>query len=421
MVEANRPAVSLTAPINRPTGLPAHPPQMTATLRATQPTVRILGTHGVPANYGGFETAAENVALFLRDQGWRVVVYCQDEGRGRIRTDVWNGIERVIVPVPLDGWLGTSLFDLRSILHAVRHRDLCLTFGYNTAIFNVLQRIRRIPNVINMDGIEWSRSRWGKFKQAILWSNERIACYVGNELIADHPAIEVYLRTRARASKITMITYGAHAVHDAPTEPIEALGLRPGGYLTLICRPIPENSILELVEGFSAAPRGVRLAVLGNYTRDDPYHAAVLDAASEEVDFLGAIYDPATVAALRFHSLAYLHGHTVGGTNPSLVEAMAAGNAVVAHDNEYNRWVAGDGGLYFTTAADAAACISTILDDSGRRAELSAASRKRHAEEFTWEYVAGRYEALIGRFVPGAPHGADAEDAEEESHVGSQD
>jgi glycosyltransferase involved in cell wall biosynthesis len=367
-------------------------------------TVRILGTHGVPAAYGGFETAAENVALHLRDHGWRVIVYCQESGSGELHEDVWRGIERVIIPVRREGWLGTSEFDLRSIRHAVRHGDLCLTFGYNTAIFNVLQRLRRIPNVFNMDGIEWSRARWGKARQAILWTNERIACVIGDHLIADHPSIERYLATRAPASKISTITYGAHAVEHAPEDPVRSRGLEPGAYLTLICRPIPENSILELVTGFSAAHRGVRLAVLGTYLPDeDPYHRAVMDAASDEVVFLGSVYDPDELAALRFHGLAYLHGHTVGGTNPSLVEAMAAGNPVIAHDNEYNRWVAGDAARYFRTPAQVAEHVEALLGEPELRRRMSAAARERHRSEFTWEHVAGQYEALLERFAPRAP------------------
>jgi glycosyltransferase involved in cell wall biosynthesis len=358
-------------------------------------TVRILGTHGVPAAYGGFETAAENVALFLRDRGWRVVVYCQEQGSGPIREDEWNGIERVTIPVRHEGWLGTSKFDLLSIRHAARHRDVCLTFGYNTAVFNLLQRIKGIPNVINMDGIEWSRSRWGLFRQSILWTNERIACWVGNQLIADHPEIHEYLLTRARSTKITMITYGAHAITEAPKEPVTDRGLEPGRYLTLICRPIPENSILELVQGFSRSERGVRLAILGHYDRDDEYHRRVLNAASDEVVFLGAVYDNAVVQSLRLHSLGYLHGHTVGGTNPSLVEAMAAGNPIIAHNNQYNRWVAQDGALYFAGAAEADAQITELIDNSALRNSLRAASRRRHAEEFTWEHVAGQYESLL--------------------------
>jgi len=368
----------------------------------TRPTVRILGTHGVPAGYGGFETAAENIALYLRDQGWRVVVYCQAAGRGERVEDTWHGIERVIIPVDRTGWKGTSTFDLHSIRDAMRHRDVCLTFGYNTAIFNVAHRLRRTPNLINMDGIEWSRSRWGPTKQGILWTNERIACFVGHHLIADHPSIERYLQGRAKASKISMITYGAKIVTEAPTEPVTSRGLEPGRYATLICRPIPENSILELVKGFCAERRGHRLAMLGDYLPDsDPYHRAVMEAANDEVVFLGAIYDPAEVAALRFHGSAYLHGHTVGGTNPSLVEAMAAGNAVVAHDNEYNRWVAQDGAVYFRTAPDAASAIAEVLGDPQRRATMAAASLRRHAQEFTWEHVAGQYEELLARYLPG--------------------
>lgn len=364
-------------------------------------TVRILGTHGVPAAYGGFETAAQHVALHLVEHGWRVVVYCQIPGTGPVTTDTWHGIERVLVPIPTEGWLGTSRFDLRTVRHATReaarHDELCLTFGYNTAIFNVWQRLRGVVNVINMDGIEWSRSRWGPFRQAILWTNDRIACVVGNELIADHPEIEKYLLGHAKASKVSTITYGGPTVLDAPTEPVRALGLEPGKYVSLIARPIPENSLLELVEGFSARERGVRLAVLGNIGNSDPYHRALRAAASDEVSFLGAVYEPETVQALRFHSLAYLHGHTVGGTNPSLVEALGAGNPVLAHDNPYNRWTAGDAGLWFRTATDVDDRLTALLADPDARSALSAAARARHAAEFTWDYVAGQYEQLLER------------------------
>ena len=362
--------------------------------------MRILGTHGVPANYGGFETAAENVARYLVGQGWRVVVYCQTEGTGPITEDTWNGIERVLVPIARTGWLGTAQFDLVTIRHALAHRDPCLTFGYNTAVFNLAQQLWRVPNVINMDGIEWSRARWGKARQAILYTNERIACLVGDELIADHPEIAVYLRSRAPARKITTITYGAPSVTGAPATVPESFGLTPGRYLTLIARPIPENSILELVQGFSARRRPVDLAILGDYRAEaDPYHAQVLAAASDQVRFLGAIYDPEQVQALRFHSLGYLHGHTVGGTNPSLVEALGAGNPVIAHDNPYNRWVAQAAGRYFRTVAEADARITELTEDADLAARLAAAARVRHAEEFTWEHVAGQYEQLLVKAI----------------------
>jgi glycosyltransferase involved in cell wall biosynthesis len=360
-----------------------------------RPCVRILGTRGVPASYGGFETAAENVARYLVDHGWRVIVYCQSDHDGPILEDSWQGMERVLISVPDTSWLGTAKFDWLSIRHAVKHRDLCLTFGYNTAVFNVVQRLRGIPNVINMDGIEWSRERWGFARQSILYANERIACWVGNELIADHPELYTYLRTRAPARKITTITYGAHPLTDAPRDPVRELGLEPGGYFSLVARPIPENSILEIVRGFSARPRGVRLALLGDYDPSDDYHRAVVESASDEVLFLGAIYDPDVVRALRFHSIGYLHGHTVGGTNPSLVEALAAGNPVIAHDNKYNRWVAGDAGLYFGSSGDVDLAVSRLLGDADLRQQLSGGARARFDAEFTWDKVAGEYESLL--------------------------
>ena len=370
-------------------------------VKGTRRTVRILGTHGVPANYGGFETAAENIALFLVKQGWRVIVYCQASGTGPIVEDVWHGIERVTIPVDLPGWKGTSRFDWLCIKHACRFRDLCLTFGYNTAVFNVMQRLKGIPNVINMDGIEWSRARWGFMKQAILYVNERIGCFVGNHLIADHPEIEKYLWTRAPKRKITTLTYGADPIADAPTEPVLKLGLEPGRYLTMIARPIPENSILEMVQGFSSKPRGVKLVVLGKFEPDaDPYHQQVMSAASKEVVFPGAIYDKQVVQALRFHSLAYVHGHTVGGTNPSLVEALAAGNPVIAHDNPYNRWVAQNGAVYFLDADSFSVQLEALLATPLILGNMQRQSLQRFIEEFTWTHVAGQYEQLLMRYLP---------------------
>jgi glycosyltransferase involved in cell wall biosynthesis len=363
--------------------------------------VRILGTHGVPANYGGFETAAENIALFLVKQGWRVIVYCQTDGDGPITEDVWHGIERVTIAVNLPGWKGTSQFDWHAIQHACQFKDLCLTFGYNTALFSTLLRLKGIPNVINMDGIEWSRARWGFMKQAILYINERIGCFVGNHLIADHPEIEKYLLRRAPQRKITTLTYGADPLASAPVELVITLGLQPGTYLNLIARPIPENSILEMVQGFSQKLRGCKLVILGKYEPEvDDYHRQVMAAASAEVVFLGAIYDKAVVQALRFHSLAYVHGHTVGGTNPSLVEAMAASNPVVAHDNPYNRWVANDAAVYFSDAIGFSAALDALLASPETQAQLRVNSNRRYLEEFTWDHVAGQYEQLLLQYLP---------------------
>lgn len=366
----------------------------------SQKTVRILGTRGVPAAHGGFETFAEHLALYLVGQGWRVVVYCQEDGAGPVFEDIWQGVERVRIPVVQEGPKGTIVFDWKATTHAAQHPDLCLTLGYNTAVFCALLRLKGIPNVINMDGIEWSRMKWGPVAKTWFWLNDWAGCWLGNHLVADHPQIKVHLTSRVRADKITTIPYGADAVQHAPTAPVEALGLVPGQFMTVIARPEPENSLLEIVQGFSARPRGLKLVVLGNYNDGNPYHCEVKAAASEEVKFVGAIYDKAVVQALRFHSAAYVHGHQVGGTNPSLVEALGAGNAVVAHDNRFNRWVAGEGAQYFAGADGFARCMDELEQKADTLQTMRLAGQQRYREAFTWPDVLQQYELLLTQYLP---------------------
>lgn len=363
-------------------------------------TVRLLGTHGVPASYGGFETAVGYVAKHLVARGWKVVVYCQTKGSGPIEEDVWQGIDRVLIPVDQPTWQGTGRYDFLSVRHASQFNDLSVVFGYNTAVLNAWQRLKGTRLIFNMDGIEWRRARWGVGHKAILWSNEWVAALLGTRLIADHPEIEKHLLTRTFTDKVRVIAYGAEEITDAPTDPVTDLGLEPSKYLTIICRPMPENSVLELVEGFKAAKNGYKLLILGDYDPDaDEYHRAVLEAADEDVVMPGAIFDQEQLASLRFHSGVYLHGHTVGGTNPSLVEAMGAGNAVLARDNKYNRWVVGEGARYFKTAGDVSLALESMLTDESELARLSAINRERYRRSFTWEIIAGQYEALLEEVV----------------------
>jgi glycosyltransferase involved in cell wall biosynthesis len=362
--------------------------------------LRILGTRGVPAAHGGFETFAEYLSLYLVNRGWRVVVYCQEDGSGPVMEDEWRGVNRVRIPVEHAGPKGTIVFDWLATRHASRHRDLCLTLGYNTAIFCALLRRSGVPNVINMDGIEWARAKWGRLAKAWFWANDWAGCFLGNHLVADHPNIAEHLQTRVSGSKITMIPYGADEVASASMEPLAVRGLEAGRYLTLIARAEPENSILEVVTGFSRKKRGYRLAVLGTYDAASPYHRAVKAAASEEVVFLGAIYDKAVVQALRFHSAAYVHGHQVGGTNPSLVEALGAGNAVIAHDNVFNRWVAGDGAAYFADADSFSRCLEDVMGSASRLAEMRRMSVHRFQSAFSWPGILGQYESLLEGLLP---------------------
>lgn len=361
----------------------------------TQRTLRILGTRGVPAAHGGFETFAERLALYLYRRGWRVIVYCQGVGAGPMVEDDWQGVERVTFPVGRDTAFHSVVFDWLATRHAAGFNDLCLTLGYNTAVFCALLRLKGIRNVINMDGIEWKRAKWGAVAKAWFWLNEQAGSRLGDRLVADHPEIAKHLARAVSPDKITTIAYGADRLSTMAEEPLRPLGLDAGSYLTLIARPEPENSVLEVVRAFSRRRRGHRLVVLGRYDDLNRYHRSVREAASDEVSFLGAIYDQNVVQALRFFSLAYIHGHQVGGTNPSLVEALGAGNAVIAHDNRFNRWVAGHHARYFATEDVLAALLDALLDDPASLREMREGSVERFEQAFTWERILGQYESLL--------------------------
>jgi len=358
--------------------------------------IHILGTRGVPAAHGGFETFAEHLALYLVRRGWQVSVYCQQDAAGAEHEDTWEGVRRVHIPVTQSGAKGTIVFDWKSTLHAAREAGLVLTLGYNTAVFGLVYRLKGITNLINMDGIEWRRQKWSTLERAWLYLNERAGCWLGNHLIADHPDIKAHLAARVAAAKITMIPYGADRIDKPDSGVLTQYGLQPGGYAMVIARPEPENSVLEIVTAFSRKPRGMKLVVLGRYDPGQtPYHKHVLAAAGDEVMFVGAVYDKQVVSALRFHSSLYAHGHQVGGTNPSLVEAMGAGSAVLAHGNQFNRWVAGPGARYFENEQQCADQLDAIFSSPAVIERMRQASRERHAAMFTWERVLGEYEELL--------------------------
>lgn len=359
----------------------------------------ILGTRGIPAKHGGFETFAEHLALHLVSRGWDVTVYCQDEDVEHQTEELWRGVRLVKVPSYSSGAWGTVIFDWISSQHAASRGGTILTLGYNTAAFCLFYRFRGVTNLINMDGLEWQRDKWSKMQRAWLYLNERLGCLLGNHLIADHPEIEAHLLTRVPSDKITMIPYGAHPVNQAEISLIKPFGLNAGGYALVIARPEPENSLLEIVQSFSRKRRGYPLVVLGAYQPDkNSYHQEVIAAASDEVKFIGAIYDHPVVEALRFHARAYIHGHTVGGTNPSLVESLATGTPILAHDNRFNRWVAGDAAYYFRDELECETRFDQLLDNAEELERLGHASRHRGLELFTWELVLTQYEALLERF-----------------------
>lgn len=360
----------------------------------------ILGTRGIPGSYGGFETFAERLALHLVGKGWDVVVYCQCLG-GEHKERTWKGITLVDIPVPKNSAFWSIIFDLRATLHALRQPGIILLLGYNTAIFSLLYYLRQRTVITNMDGMEWCRRKWNLLQKTWLFLNERCAIWFSNHLIADHPQMKVYFVDRGIPSNlISSIPYCSEAVPSADISLLSQYGLVRNQYALVIARPEPENSILEIVTAFSQRRRGHKLVILGNYLpTENAYHKEVLAAASEEIIFLGAIYDKAIVRALRYYACLYVHGHKVGGTNPSLIEALAAGMPVLAHYNRFNFWVAGSGSRYFYDQEDFGLQLEQILADPKELRDMKKESLRRYEKMFSDDQDLEAYRELLETFA----------------------
>lgn len=360
-----------------------------------KPEVLLLGTRGIPAAHGGFETFLENLAPYLAERGWDVSVYCQEEGKGPIWIDSYRGVTRIHVPVRGNGTTSTIVFDWVAMRDALGRSGLIFSFGYPTGVFALLPRLKGRRHIINMDGIEWKRSQFGAIGKIAYYINERFAAVLGHRLVADHPRIADHLATRVTRRKISTIAYGADQIIEADPMLLMPFDVEPDRYGLVIARPEPDNSILEIVRAFSRRDRGHQLIVLGNFKDANDYHNAVKASASDEVHFPGAIYDQQVVGALRKHARFYAHGHRVGGTNPSLVEALGAGNAILAHRNKFNRWVAEESAVYFNTEDDIDRHISTLFSDDLLIKQLRAHATERFEAALTWPKILSEYESML--------------------------
>lgn len=369
--------------------------------KTSKPKLSILGCRGIPAKYGGFETFAERLALYLTRKGWEVTVYCQANNSytEEVFETSWQGIRLVQIPVYGETSLATMIFDWKSTLHVLQEKNLILILGYNTAIFCILYRLNGLTNLINMDGLEWCRQKWSLPEKAWLYLNERLGCWLGNHLIADHPEIKKHLATRVSSEKITVIPYGSEEVTEVDASLLKQYELVENEYALVIARPEPENNILEIVSAFCCKTRGIKLVILGCYCPElIPYHKKVIEAANDEVKFLGANYECSLVRTLRFYAKLYVHGHTVGGTNPSLVEALAAGSPILAHQNKFNYWVAGVGNHYFKNQEDCQQKLNQLLPDTKELQQMKKASIKRYYEEFSAEKDVKLHEDLLTQY-----------------------
>lgn len=351
----------------------------------------ILGTRGIPNRYGGFERFAEVVSEKLASMGVQVSVLSSFQSN-----QTGNGVEVVYISTPqwIPNNLATLLYDLKSLRWASANNvDIILQCGYSFAIWLPFfgKKIRN-KTITNPDGLEHRRKKWNFFIKQILKISEHIAIKHSARIVLDNPLLLGYYTAKYGINPV-VIPYGSFVCSKCE-EPniIENRTLKIGKeYYLAITRPTPENSTETILEAFRQ--NGRTLVVVGSFN-NTPFGKHCINRYSQcqNIIFAGGIYDQKQLNQLRHEAKAYIHGHTVGGTNPSLLEAMGCGCYVIAHDNPFNSWVLNKNGLFFKNSYELTNCITQF--ESLQKGEVhrdKLKNVKRIEKNFIWENVAKEY------------------------------
>lgn len=363
----------------------------------------MLGTRGVPARYGGFETAVEEIGRRLVERGHEVVVYCRGAENAGLREHL--GMELVSLPAAHRRSLETLSHTALSVSHLIAQRrkaDAAIVFNAANAPFVPALHARGIPVAVHVDGLEWKRDKWQGAGRRYYRTVEGLAVRWADALIADAVGIANYYAAEFRAST-ELIAYGAPIQEDPGCGRLADLDLGSRAYHLVVARFEPENHVREIVAGYVRSAARHPLVVVGSAPYSNAYTAeiAALAAPDPRVRLLGGVWDQDQLDELYANALTYVHGHSVGGTNPSLLRAMGAGTAVIAHDVDFNREVLGDTGWFFSGPG----VLTPLLEEAEARPESMVNSgralRERARRWYEWDDVAARYETLLQRLAAG--------------------
>jgi glycosyltransferase involved in cell wall biosynthesis len=375
-----------------------------------------MGTRGVPAAYGGFETFAEQLGARLAERGHEVTVY----GRSHVIPKglrEFRGMRLRVLPTVRHKYFDTVAHTVISVLDGLPRRfDIVLICNNANAPFALVPRLAGAKVVLNVDGLEWQRGKWGRigrwYYQACAWLAPKLPV----ALVSDARVIAMYYRERF-GKPTTYIPYGSDAARVPPGDTLQRLGLEADRYLLYVSRLEPENNAHVVIDAYrragGRANLGVPLVVVG----DAPYatdYKASLQASAAALDTVimpGYVFGPG-YAELQSNALAYVQATEVGGTHPALVEAMGRGALVIANDVPEHREVLADAGRYYrrNDPESLAEELAAAARDGDTRATLRAAATERAGAHFSWEHVADQYEALFTRLVA-RPEGSARQDA----------
>jgi len=323
--------------------------------------IAIIGTRGIPNHYGGFEQFAEYLSLGLVQRGYEVTVY--NSHAHPFQEKAWNGVDIIHCYDPEEkmGTAGQFIYDFNCILDTrKRNFDIILQLGYtSSSVWGWLLPRRKSIVTTNMDGLEWKRSKYSKKVQKFLQYAEKLGVKYSDYLIADSVGIQSYLKDKYKKDAI-FIPYGAHIFLQPSKEILKQYGLLPHTYNMLIARLEPENSIEIILDGVVKSGNTATFLVIGKHETVYGTYLKNKFRDSRNIKFIGGVYNIEALNNLRHYSNLYFHGHTVGGTNPSLLEAMASQALVCANDNIFNKSILGEDAYYFENSDGVAEVIRKI-------------------------------------------------------------
>ena len=362
----------------------------------------MLGLYGMPLpelHFTGFETGFGEIAPRLVEAGHEVNIYCRGSHYPeRLRVREYRGVRMRYVPSPggknLSGPIATLFASLHALLIA-RYDVLFFVnvgFGHHAA----LCRIGGARVVMNVDGLDWMRAKWGPVARAYFRSAARSAIRFCNRLVTDAEAMRRIYREEF-GKETVMIAYGAYIEQSENPHLIRQFGVEPDGYYLIASRLIPENNADLIIDGFLRSGSARKLVIAGGANYDSPFHRRLREMANNDrVILTGHIHDQKVIKELHCNCFAYLHGHSVGGTNPSLLKAMGYGNCVLAYDTVFNREVLADAGLFFPRdSALLAEMIRRVERDPAMVSDLRRRGPERIAAEYSWEKIASQYDELF--------------------------
>jgi glycosyltransferase involved in cell wall biosynthesis len=352
--------------------------------------IALLGTRGIPANYGGFETFAEELSVRLVERGHDVVVYCRE----RHSESRYRGVRLAHLPTIRHKYFDTLAHTFVSTLHLLGHRvDAALYCNGANAIFTPLPRLFGMPVALNVDGLERKRKKWNRLAKTWYLVSEWLATFCPTVVVTDALTIQEYYQSRY-GKKSTFIPYGAEIGRVPGTATVERLGLRPREYFLYVSRMEPENHPLEVRQAFERVATPLQLALIGDAPYAAEYIAKVRDTRDPRVVMPGAIYGEG-YRELGSHCFAYIHATEVGGTHPALIEAMGRGALVLYRDTPENAEVAGDAGIPFDFP-ELPRVMERVLGMSElERDELRRKAMARAREKYSWDAVTDAYERLL--------------------------